>query len=117
MSLGYTIDPNKLRIQIGAIEIICGLLLLIGPRIAKVLSSLVLASTTIGALYVHYILDDPLEKLACFAIILLMVFVRLNLLMFSSPRNLSESNVPSSPDGAQVSDFRGKSMKQSKKQQ
>ena len=76
---GYKVDANKLRIQIGVIEVICGICVAIGPRLAKIIGCLVLSSAMVGTLYVHYALNEKREKLVIFSLWLLLLFIRLNL--------------------------------------
>jgi len=77
---GYQIDPKKFMPQIGAIEVVCGTLMVIGPRIAKVLSCLVLSSVLVGGMYFIFMLGQPLQYLIGFAVLLLLLLVRVNML-------------------------------------
>ena len=65
--------------QVGAIEIACGIFLLIGPKITKLISLLILSSVCVGAMYFRYILKDPTEELVILGVILFLLFIRLNL--------------------------------------
>lgn len=76
---GYQIDPLKFMPQIGYIEIVCGIFLCIGGRVARLISSLLLASIMVGALYFKYVLKDPREHLIFTGGVLLLLFLRLNL--------------------------------------
>lgn len=65
--------------QIGAIEVVCGILLLIGPGITKMLSCLVLSSLVMGGLYFMYVLKDNQFRVVTLLFALFLLLLRLNM--------------------------------------
>ena len=65
--------------QIGAIEVVCGVLLLIGPGITKMLSCLVLSSLVMGGLYFMYVLEDNQFRVVTLLFTLFLLLLRLNM--------------------------------------
>ena len=82
--MGYQINPEKYMKQIGLIELAGATFLLMGPRIFKLFSSLLLSSIMIGAMYTHFQLADPLELYIMPAIILLTLFMKLHFLLIGN---------------------------------
>lgn len=66
-------------LQIGAIEVVCGILLLIGPGITKMLSCLVLSSLVMGGLYFMYVLKDNQFRVVTLLFALFLLLLRLNM--------------------------------------
>ena len=85
---GYEIDPVKYMRQIGVIEIAGGILL-VGPRIFKMFSCLMLSSIMIGAMYTLHQLKEPMSKIAAPAIVLLLLFLRLHFLLIGNVKEHS----------------------------
>ena len=69
--------------QVGIVEIIAGTFLVVGPRLTRMLSCLVLSSVMVGALYFLHAANKPREHWIVPAILLFLTFIRLN--MFLSP--------------------------------
>ena len=65
--------------QIGAIEVVCVVLLLIGPGITKMLSCLVLSSLVMGGLYFMYVLEDNQFRVVTLLFTLFLLLLRLNM--------------------------------------
>lgn len=69
--------------QVGIIEIVAGVFLVIGPRITRLLSCLIMSSIMVGALFFVYKSKKPNEEMTVPAVVLFLAFIRLNL--FFSP--------------------------------
>merc|ERR1712141_893307 len=82
--IGYSIDPEKYMKQIGLIELAGATFLLIGPRIFKLFSCLLLSSVMIGAMYTLYLLADPIQTLVPAAVTLLALFIKLHFLLIGT---------------------------------
>lgn len=76
--------------QIGAIEVVCGILLLIGPGITKMLSCLVLSSLVMGGLYFMYVLKDNQFRVVTLLFALFLLLLRLNMYVPSRQTNKGE---------------------------
>lgn len=66
---------------IGWVELVCGILLVTGPRILKVLSSLVCLKIMIGAIFTLYKLKEPIQMMTPAAVTFVLLCVNL-MLMF-----------------------------------
>jgi len=82
--MGYQINPEKYMKQIGLIELAGATFLLMGPRIFKLFSSLLLSSIMIGAMYTHFQLADPHELYIMPALVLLTLFMKLHFLLIGN---------------------------------
>lgn len=76
--------------QIGAIEVVCGILLLIGPGITKMLSCLVLSSLVMGGLYFMYVLKDNQFRVVTLLFALFLLLLRLNMYVPNRQTNKGE---------------------------
>ena len=89
--VGYTIDPEKYMKQIGLIELAGATFLLMGPRIFKLFSCLLLSSVMIGAMYTLYVLGDPILSLAPAAVVLLALLIKLHFLLIGNQSGVAQS--------------------------
>lgn len=65
---------------IGWVELICGILLVTGPRLLKVLSSVVCIVIMVGALFTLYKVKEPLQMMTPAAATLVLLCVNLIIL-------------------------------------
>ncbi|CAF0948761.1 unnamed protein product [Rotaria sordida] len=74
---GWRPYAKNYRMTIGIIEIICGIILVVGPGRLKQLANSVLLMLMLGAVYTHYALHDKLDRMAPGIIFGLLLFTRL----------------------------------------
>jgi len=70
--------------QVGVVEVIAGTFLVLGPRVARMLSCLVLAFLMIGALYMTNMAKKPMEEIIIPGVVLFLTFSRLILFFVST---------------------------------
>ncbi len=93
---GYHIDPEKYMKQIGVTELAAATFILIGPRFLKMLGCLFLSSIMIGAMYTCYMLQESYGKIAIPTVMLLLLFLRLNMLLAGNVRSTEKAKTKKS---------------------
>ena len=79
-SFGFRPDPDLYRMCVACTELVCALLLYLGNRTANHLVNFIIFGIMIGAIYTHYALGEPLEKMGGAMIGLTLVTVRIFLM-------------------------------------
>ena len=71
------LDADLLRILVGCLELGCVAILIIGNPHMKTMATYVLAIIMIGAIYTHYMINDPVQKMAVSFIASIVILLRL----------------------------------------
>ena len=71
------LDPELYRIAVAVTELVCAAILIISNHGLQKMANCVLVVLMIGALYTHYMINDPPEKMGGAAVGLVLALLRL----------------------------------------
>ena len=71
------LDADLFRILVGCLELGCVAILIIGNPRMKTMATYVLAIIMIGAIYTHYMINDPVQKMVASFIASILILLRL----------------------------------------
>lgn len=71
------LDADLFRILVGCLELGCVAIFIIGNPHLKTMATYVLAIIMIGALFTHYMINDPVQKMAASFIAIILILLRL----------------------------------------